>query len=273
MAKPSICSVDACDKPVRARGWCVNHYALWERNGAPVIVRKPAATSCAVEGCTKPPKGKHCSMHGWRKRQHGDPAILKEKPVLPTLCAVDECNNPRAVGKKGWCTSCYQRWRRHGDPTVRVNRPKGEAIKWLHDHIRHQGSDCLIWPFLRHTKGEALIQDRRTRQAARLMCILAHGDPPFNNAQAAHGCGKGHLGCVNPKHLRWATPKENSADKKIHGTLLMGASHPGAKLSEIQVRAIRSLAPNFTISDLAEVFGVHAWTISNVIERKTWACL
>jgi hypothetical protein len=33
MASQAICSVDGCGKPVRARGWCVNHWARWKRNG------------------------------------------------------------------------------------------------------------------------------------------------------------------------------------------------------------------------------------------------
>jgi hypothetical protein len=37
MAITRICSVDCCGKPVRARGWCVNHYARWRRNGDPVV--------------------------------------------------------------------------------------------------------------------------------------------------------------------------------------------------------------------------------------------
>lgn len=30
-----MCSIEGCDKPARARGWCVNHYARWKRHGSP----------------------------------------------------------------------------------------------------------------------------------------------------------------------------------------------------------------------------------------------
>lgn len=34
MAK--YCTVDGCDQPVSARGWCKAHYARWSRNGDPL---------------------------------------------------------------------------------------------------------------------------------------------------------------------------------------------------------------------------------------------
>lgn len=36
---PSICSVESCDKPVRAREWCMAHYMRWKRCGDPLGVR------------------------------------------------------------------------------------------------------------------------------------------------------------------------------------------------------------------------------------------
>lgn len=29
------CEVSGCEKPIRARGWCVAHYSRWERHGSP----------------------------------------------------------------------------------------------------------------------------------------------------------------------------------------------------------------------------------------------
>lgn len=53
---------------------------------------------------------------------------------------------------------------------------------------------------------------------ARMVCEEVNGPPPTPAHQAAHSCGKGHLGCITPQHLRWATQVENEADKLIHGT-------------------------------------------------------
>jgi hypothetical protein len=146
-------------------------------------------------------------------------------------------------------------------------------MAWLREHVSYGSDACLTWPFARHSNGEAAIGDRQSRQAARLMCILAHGDPPFEAAQAAHSCGKGHLACVNPRHLSWKTPKDNTADQIVHGTRRRGENHPFARLTEKHVIAIRALHGKFTTSDLAEIFDVHPWTISDIIERKTWSWL
>lgn len=29
------CSIEGCDKPLRKRGWCANHYATWRSHGSP----------------------------------------------------------------------------------------------------------------------------------------------------------------------------------------------------------------------------------------------
>lgn len=36
MTTTLTCSIDGCDKPRRARGWCVNHWTQWRRTGDPV---------------------------------------------------------------------------------------------------------------------------------------------------------------------------------------------------------------------------------------------
>ncbi len=42
------CSIDGCDRPVLARGWCSNHYASWQRYGSPY--GKPAIPLVSLPG-------------------------------------------------------------------------------------------------------------------------------------------------------------------------------------------------------------------------------
>jgi DNA-binding transcriptional regulator YiaG len=76
--------------------------------------------------------------------------------------------------------------------------------------------------------------------------------------------------CVNPKHLRWATPKENMADQYKHGTRVMGEKHPQSKLSEFDVREIRKAADSESQDEIAARFGVSRATVSDIINRRTW---
>lgn len=88
------------------------------------------------------------------------------------------------------------------DATVHVS-----PLQWLHDHVDHEGDDCLLWPFTKNARGYGTVTYARGYTAAAAMCELAHGNRP-EGKQSAHSCGV-RL-CVNPRHLRWATRSENA---------------------------------------------------------------
>ena len=105
------------------------------------------------------------------------------------------------------------------------------------------------------------------------MCILRHGEPDYPELEAAHSCGCGHEGCVNPNHLRWATRVQNAADKEAHGTVIRGEDVNSAKLTAADVRAIRSLHYVRTSAELAEMYGVSQGHISRIQCGVNWAHL
>lgn len=90
-------------------------------------------------------------------------------------------------------------------------------------------------------------------------------------SQAAHNDGQ-KTNCAL-SNLRWATPMENAADKRLHGTSYRptGESHPGAKLTEAQVRAILLAHHRGEKQrDIAASLGVDYRTVNSIVRGKSW---
>ena len=187
-------------------------------------------------------------------------------------CSVEGCE--RLVGKKsakGLCSRHYQRWLRHGDDFKRgyIRAEKGQGEAFLKANVGYSGEGCLIWPFGRNGHGYAQARvNGHHNLASRLMCILAHGEPPFPEAQAAHSCGRGHEGCVAPNHLRWATVSENNVEKRDHGTMVQGIDCNFSKLTDEQVKNI--LADNRYQFQIAAEYGITQSAVSHIKLGKVW---
>jgi hypothetical protein len=186
-------------------------------------------------------------------------------------CAVVECS--QIASARGWCQKHYMRWRKHGDPTALLRAENGEPVAWIRRHATTPDGECLIWPFGRAGKGYAgpVWPDGsagRCVTAGRYMCELVHGPAPTEIHETAHSCGNGAEGCIHPLHMRWATPRENDADKTAHGTRLVGINQPGAKLDDEKVRAIRS--SKGTQQSIADRFGVSRNAVRQVLSGRTW---
>lgn len=174
---------------------------------------------CKIEGCSnRPPKrGRICDIHAWRHKKYGSYYWTPPPKQSELICAAPDCGKPCAWG--GLCEQHYYLKRRYGDFNPRRKSP-GLIAAFLEQHVNHGSDECLIWPWeeSRIDQGYARASFRgQVMGAHRAMCIMAHGDPPFPKAEAAHSCGNGHMACVNPRHLRWATRAENMADVKLHG--------------------------------------------------------
>ena len=180
------------------------------------------------------------------------------------ICLVPGCKKPRE--RLGWCTSHYCRWRRHGDPQ-KGRTPQGAAMEWLIATSTLKSSVCLEWPFRKDHSGYGMIsKEGGTTGAHRMMCLLAHGQPPTAIHHAAHSCN--NPSCVNPSHLRWATPSENQQDRIAHGTYQCGEQIAGSRLSPADVLAIRAAVGSQM--QIAQRFGIGRSTVRAVLSGRTW---
>ena len=187
---------------------------------------------------------------------------------MARTCTVPGCDNKH--DSHGFCGKHAHKFRSYGDPTFCSPNytARGTIAAWLHAHVDYDGEDCLIWPFTRGKDGRAsgVIQPTRT------MCRLAHGDAHGPNLEAAHSCGRGNMGCIHPKHLRWATRIENERDKIAHGTRVCGSRHGISKLTEADIPIIREMiVKGRRQQSIADRFGVSRITIYRVQNGTTWS--
>lgn len=104
------------------------------------------------------------------------------------------------------------------------------------------------------------------KKVARLVAEAWHGPPPVGRTQAAHLDGNRlNNGAEN---IAWKSPKENSADRLIHGTHRAGARHPRAKLCVEQVAAIR--ASGLSSRAAARAFGISQTHVVHIRNGVRW---
>lgn len=144
----------------------------------------------------------------------------------------------------------------------------GKALDWIKTvALVWDRNECLLWPFSLTKKGYGQINQKGVvTRAHRLVCRLAHGEPPEGDYDAAHSCA--NRPCCNPGHLSWKTPRENSADMVEHGHSTQGEKQPTSKLTEDDVKAIlTSREPNYI---LAAHYAVVPAAISLIRNKHRW---
>jgi hypothetical protein len=215
---------------------------------------------CSVEGC-----GKKLFCKGLCRTHYNKSIPIKK-------CSVDGCEG-QAKNNMKFCWKHYARASAHGDPE---HETKSEEVrKFIKIAVECKDLACLFWPFPRNPNPKQprvnVNVDGKTRFASRYICELAHGEPPSLRHHSAHSCGNGHLDCMNASHLRWATPKENSADKLIHGTDNRGEKSHRAILTRVDVRNIRKLIKiGKSDIDIAKLFPVTPSCIYQIRRGKNW---
>lgn len=139
---------------------------------------------------------------------------------------------------------------------------KATRLPWIHSvALAYESDKCLMWPFSLRGNYPALIGT----YGHIYLCELVNGPKP-RGMETEHTCGVS--ACMNKRHLQWATHADNCKRRTEHGTQLIGEKHNMVKLSEYEVRYIRS-SPDKGV-DIAEAFCVSTALISLIRNRKIW---
>jgi hypothetical protein len=148
--------------------------------------------------------------------------------------------------------------------------------EWLEKALE-QGLDidgCWVGPWGTDRKGYGRVWiDGKAHRVHVLACEHHHGPKPSLDHQVAHAPGEcNNPACFRPDHLRWATPTENAADKKIDGTESVGERHGLSKLTESQVVEIIAMLKGGKLNrrEIGEMFGVSRWAVSQIACGRTW---
>lgn len=229
--------------------------------------------TCRFVGCER---SNHayglCSAHARKFVAAGKPSDIsglgpirdRAKPGHKANCKIDGCGRPS--DSLGLCAGHRMRLR-SGVPLHTPLKPRPEErLAFLGGLKGHDGDECIMWPY---AKGRGSIRyGGRQRTASNAMCEIAYG-PPQPGHEVAHSCNRGDEGCVNPRHLRWATHTENMGDKFVHGTQPRGETHYKSVITaEIALAIFNAGEPHPAV---AKRFGVSRSVVATIKSGASWS--
>lgn len=183
-----------------------------------------------------------------------------------STCTLPGCDKPLAVIGLGLCMMHYKRLRHRGS-TDRLNRKKGDVLAFVQKVMLLDTDECIVSPCAVAGQYSYVCIDGSPKGAHRYVCELEHGPPPKPGLFACHSCG--NKPCLNRRHLRWGTAKENSADMVVHGTALRGERHPNAKLTDELARRIK-YAPEEDCAALTRDVDIQYQVVWQIKSGRAW---
>ncbi len=189
------------------------------------------------------------------------------KSKVTRTCCVSGCSSN--VFCRDYCGKHYNRLKRTGT-LERETVSAEDAQRYLESLWEAPTrAECIEWPYGQGTNGYGSARVNGEKMGAHRAALMVRSSPIDNRMQSAHNCGNRR--CVNPDHLRWATPRENASDRLKHGTDMRGSKASRSRLTETDVLEIRASSAVQRV--LAQKYGVSRSAVSAIQRRKNWSHL
>lgn len=138
----------------------------------------------------------------------------------------------------------------------------------LQHSIPEPNTGCWLWERSVNSDGYGTLAiNQKFWVAHRAAYVATYGEIP-SGMYVCHRCDV--PSCVNPDHLFLGTQRENVADmfRKGRNGHKRGAEHHSAKLTEDDIRAIRSDPRNGP--EIARYYGITTTHVYGIKKRSTW---
>lgn len=189
----SLCMVDGCNAPVKAKNLCNKHYIRLQRYGRLEKLTYPKI--CSVEGCERPVKAMGlCNLHWQRQWKHGS------TDVVAFIKGDDEARFFSHVNKNGPIPEhnpelgkCWLWTGSLTDDGYGEFYCKGKTVKayrWLYEREIGEVSEGMVLDHL--CRNPACVNPLHLEPVTNRENILRGENPAAQNAKKRY-CKRGHL--------------------------------------------------------------------------------